>query len=91
MMLSFDSILTLVANNLFGGSFTLAGLAMLFAAWALCAVICINLKASPAYSVAPLIPLSIFFSAYGVLNETITFLIVIVVAVIVSAEFRKVV
>ena len=91
MMLSFASIINLLATNLFGGSTTLAGLALLLASWAICAVICVNMKASPAYSVVPLIPLSIFFSAYGVLNETVAVIIILVSAVLVASEFKKVV
>lgn len=90
MNLTFDNLILLVAD-LFGGSTTLAGLAMLIGAWMVCAVICLNLRASPAYSVVPLIPLAVFFTAYGVLNETIMLLIILVTAVLVAAEFRKVV
>lgn len=90
MDLTFENIILLI-SNLFGGSLTLAGLAMLIVAWMVCAVICLNLKASPAYSVVPMIPLAIFFAAYGVLNETIAVIVVIVSAVLVASEFRKVV
>ena len=69
----------------------MAGLAMLVIGWAVCAVICMNMKASPAYSVVPMIPLAIFFSAYGILNETISILIVLISAVLVASEFKKVV
>ncbi len=91
MMLTFDNIINLVATNLFGGSTTLAGLAMLIVCWGICALICMNMRASPAYSVVPMIPLAIFFTAYGVLNETIMVVIVLVVAVLVASEFKKVV
>lgn len=91
MILSFDNIIGLIATNLFGGSTTLAGLALLLVCWGICAVICINMRASPAYSVVPLIPLSIFFSAYGVLNETIMIIIILVSAVLVASEFKRVV
>lgn len=89
MDLTFENIILLVAN-LFGGSLTLAGLAMLIVAWMVCAVICLNLRASPAYSVVPMIPLCIFFSAYGILNETIAIIVVIVSAVLVASQFRQV-
>ena len=91
MDLTFNNIIDLLANNVFGGSPTLAGLSLLLVAWAICVVICINMKASPAYTVVPMIPLSIFFSAYGILNETITIVIVLISAVIVAAEFKRVV
>ena len=91
MDVTFNNIVDILASTLFGGSTTLAGLAMLIAAWGICAVICMNMKASPAYSIAPMIPLAIFFSAYGLLNETIMIIIVLVSAVLVAAEFKKVV
>lgn len=91
MEFTFNNLIDLLANNLFGGSGTLAGLALLLALWAVFAVICLAMKAPPVYTVVPLIPLAIFFTAYGALNETIMIIIVIVSAVIVAAEFKKVV
>lgn len=91
MDLSFTSIVDFVAQYFFYRSTTLAGLAMLVIGWAVCAVICMNMKASPAYSVVPMILLAIFFSAYGILNETISILIVLISAVLVASEFKKVV
>lgn len=89
MILTFNGIVDLIADNFFDGSSTLAGLAILVAAWAVCAVICLNMKAPPAYSVVPMIPIAVFFAAYGILNETITILIVIVSAALVAAEFKR--
>lgn len=91
MMLSFDNIIDLIASNFFGGSTTLAALAMMVAAWAVATVICINIRAPPTYSVVPMIPIAIFFAAYGLLNTTIMVLIVIVSAALVASEFKKVV
>lgn len=91
MDLNFPSIVDFVASYFFGGSSTLAGLALLVAAWAVCLVLLMNMKASPAYSVMPMIPLAIFFSAYGILNETIMILIVLVSAALVASELKKVV
>lgn len=90
MMLSFENIINLLATNLFGGSTTLAGLALLLAGWIVSVMVCMNMRASPAYSVVPMIPLALFFSAYGILNETIMIFIVIVCAVLVASEFKKV-
>jgi hypothetical protein len=91
MEFTFNNIIDLVANSLFGGSSTLAGLAIMLALWAVFAVICLAMKAPPVYTVVPLIPLSIFFTAYGALNEMIMVIIVLVSSVIVAAEFKKVV
>ena len=90
-MLSFDNIVDLIATNFFGGSTTLAALAIMIAAWALCVVICMNAKAPPSYSVIPMIPIAIFFAAYGLLNTTIMVIIVLVSSALVAAEFKRVV
>ena len=90
MEFTFQNIIDLVAVNIFGGSSTLAGLALLLAIWAVCAIICLAMKAPPVYTVVPLIPISIFFTAYGALNETIMIIIVLVASVLVAAEFKKV-
>ena len=91
MEFTFDNLINLISVNIFAGSTTLAGLTLMLALWAVCAVICLAMKAPPVYTVVPLIPLSIFFTAYGVLNETIMIIIVLVSSVVVAAEFKKVV
>lgn len=84
-------MIDLVANNIFAGSTTLAGLAIMLAIWAVCAIICLAMRAPPVYTVVPLIPISIFFTAYGLLNNTIMIIIVLVSSVLVATEFKKVV
>lgn len=91
MEFTFNNMIDLIANNVFAGSSTLAGLAILLALWAVCAIICLAMRAPPVYTVVPLIPLSIFFTAYGALNEMIMIIIVLVSSVLVAAEFKKVV
>ena len=91
MEITFQNIIDLLANNLFAGSTTLAGLALLLALWAVCAIICLSMKAPPVYTVVPLIPISIFFTAYGLLNNTVMVIIVLVSSVLVAAEFKRVV
>lgn len=91
MEITFSNVIDLIANNVFGGSTTLAGLAIMLAIWAVCAIICLAMRAPPVYTVVPLIPISIFFTAYGLLNNTIMIIIVLVSSVLVAAEFKKVV
>ena len=90
MEFTFQNMIDLIANNIFEGSSTLAALALMLAVWAVCAVIILAMKAPPVYSVVLLIPISIFFAAYGALNETIMIIIVLVSSVLVAAEFKKV-
>lgn len=91
MMLSFDNIIDLIATNFFGGSTTLAALLMMIGIWAVCMVICINAKAPPSYSVVPMIPIAVFFAAYGLLSTSMMIIIVLVSAALVASEFKKVV
>ena len=91
MEFTFQNLIDLIANNIFGGSSTLAALALMLAIWAVFAVICLAMRAPPVYTIVPLIPISIFFTAYGVLNNTVMIIIVLVSSVLVAAEFKKVV
>ena len=91
MEFTFQNLIDLLANNLFGGSTSLAGLALMLAIWAVFAVICLAMRAPPVYTIVPLIPISIFFAAYGLLNETVSIIIILVSSVLVAAEFKKVV
>lgn len=91
MEFTFNNLINLLAVNVFGGSTTLAGLALMMAIWAICAVLCLAMRAPPVYTIVPLIPISIFFTAYGLLNTTVTIIIVLVSSVLVAAEFKKVV
>jgi len=91
MDLSFTTIFNYLATYFFDGSTTLAGLAILVAAWILSLVVLINIRAPPTYSVVPMIPLSIFMSAYGVVDETVTIFIVIVSAAMVASQLKSVV
>lgn len=91
MMLTFKNIIDLIADNFFAGSTTSAALVILVAMWAICAVICINAKASPAWSIVPLIPLSLLFVAENLMNTTVMIIVIIVSGAIVAAEFKKVV
>ena len=91
MRITFDNIITLIADSLFNGSTTLASLAILIAIWAICAVIFINAKAPAVYSIVPMIPIAVFFSAYGVMDPMVAGIIVVVTALLAASEFKKVV
>ena len=91
MEFTFDNLINLISVNIFAGSTTLAGLTLMLVIWAVCAIICLAMKAPAVYTIVPLIPISIFFMAYGVLNETVSVIIIIVVSVVIAAEFKKVV
>lgn len=91
MDLSFTTIINYIATYFFDGSTTLAGLAILVVAWIISAVVLFNMRAPPTHSVVPMIPIAIFFSAYGILNEVITIFIIIVSAALVASQLKTVV
>lgn len=90
MDLSFNSIVDYIATYFFGGSSTLAGLAMLLGLWIVAVVVCINLKAGPAYSVVPMVPAALFFSAYGILDQTVALIIILIASVMVAHSMKEV-
>lgn len=90
MDLSFNSIVNYIAAYFFGGSSTLAGLAILLGVWIVGVVICINLKAGPVYSVVPMIPATLFFAAYGILDETVGLVIILMASVMVAHAMKEV-
>lgn len=91
MELTFQNFINWLSTYFFGGSLTLTGLVLLMQCWAVFLVILINQKAPATYSVVPMIPLQIFFASYGILNSTISILIVIVSAAMVATEMKRVV
>ena len=91
MDLSFTTIINYIATYFFDGSTTLAGLAILVVAWIISAVVLFNMRAPPTYSVVPMIPIAIFFSTYGILNEVITIFIIIVSSALVASQLKQVV
>ena len=91
MDLSFTTIINYIATYFFDGSTTLAGLAILVVAWIISAVVLFNMRAPPTYSVVPMIPIAMFFSASGILNEIITIFIIIVSAALVASQLKTVV
>ena len=73
MDLSFMSIMDFIATYFFDGSTTLAGLAILVVAWIISAVVLMNMKSPPTYSVVPMIPMGRLIRPEDI-AETILFL-----------------
>lgn len=87
--LSLNGIIDIVAWAFFGGSASLAGLAIMlvfmFAAVALLAAF----KAPITYALVPVMIIALFFTSMGVLDTTISFLIIILCAVIIASQARN--
>lgn len=87
--ITFTTIINIIAQTFFDGSTTIAGLAIMLAAFFVMLVILANVKAPPIYSLVPMIILSVVFTAYGVMDTTVSFLIIILSAIMTAVVARK--
>lgn len=86
---SFVNIVNVISSELFGGNTTVGGLVIMLAVSFLMMAVLANMKAPIQYSLAPMIIMSIIFAAMGIMNTTVSFLIVIVCAVLIAATARR--
>lgn len=86
--LSLVSIIDIIAQSFFGGSSTLAGLVIMLAVFFVMIVILGNLKAPITYSLVPMMILAIVFTYVGVMDTTVSFMIIIVSVVLIAITTR---
>lgn len=86
-----DNIIGIMAQTFFSGSVQMAGLAVLLACFFISFVIMAAIKAPVTYSLVPMIILDIIFTAYGILNTTVSFIIIIVCAILIAMQARQIV
>lgn len=86
---SFLNIVDIIAQTLFSGNTTIAGLViMLVCAFILMAILA-NIKAPMEYSMAPMLILAIIFGAMGIMDTTVSFVIIIISAIVVASGARR--
>lgn len=88
---SFINIVNVISQELFGGNTTVGGLVIMMAVSFLMMAVLANIKAPMQYSLAPMIILSIIFAAMGIMDTTVSFIVIIVCAVIIATTARKLV
>lgn len=88
---SFINIVNVISQELFGGNTTVGGLVIMMAVSFLMMAVLANMKAPMQYSLAPMVILSIIFAAMGIMDTTVSFIIIIVCAVIIATTARKLV
>lgn len=88
---SIQNMIGVIAQICTGGNMDLAGLLVMIACFFVCLVVLSSLKAPVSYSIIPMLLISIFFTAMGVLNVTLGFILILVTAIIVASEVRKMV
>lgn len=86
-----QGIIDVVAQTLCGGSTQIAGLLIMmtifFGMFAIFAVA----KAPMQYAIAPMLIVDIVFTALGIVNTTVSFLIIVVCAVMMARQVREIV
>ena len=83
------NIIDVIAQELFGGNTTISGLVIMLAVTFVMMAILANIKAPAHYALVPMIILSIVFAAMGVLNYTVSFIIIIFSAVLIALAARR--
>lgn len=87
---SVTGIIDILSQSFFGGNSTLTGLAIMLAVFFVMVVILATVKAPVTYSLAPMMILSVFFSYLGIIDTTISFLIIIVSVVLIAMTARSI-
>lgn len=88
---SLNGIIDIIAWGFFGGSASLAGLAVMLVCMFAAVAVLAAFKAPITYSLVPVMIIAIFFTSMGVLDTTISFLIIILCAVIIASQARNIV
>lgn len=86
-----QSIVDVVANSLCGGSTVIAGLLIMLGVYLAVLAVFAAVKAPLEYSLVPLMIVDIAFAAMGVIDYTLSMLVLIITAVLVAGRVRDMV
>lgn len=86
-----QGIIGILAQTFCGGSMTLAGLLVMLGFFFVAVVILANVRAPITYALVPMMLLDIVFAAIGIVDSTVSFVIVILCAVLVARQARELV
>lgn len=88
---SFINIISVISQELFSGNTTIGGLAVMMLATFVMIAILANIRAPIQYSLVPMIILAIIFAGMGIMDTTVSFIVIIICAVIVASTARRLV
>lgn len=88
---SLDGLIDVIAWGFFGGSASLAGLAIMIVVMMGCVALFAAFKAPVSYALVPVMIIAVMFTSIGILDTTISFIIIILCAVLVAAQARDLV
>ena len=87
---TFNNIVQIIAQEFLGGNTTIAGLCIMLVVSFIMMAILANLRAPVVYSLAPMIILAIAFAGLGIMDTTVSFLVIILCAVVIAAQARRI-
>ena len=88
---SITGIIGTIAQVFCGGSMTMAGILVMLAVLFIMIMILANLKAPVTYALVPMIMLDIVFAMLGIVDSTVSFIIVVISAVLIAKQAQKVI
>ena len=93
MAVDFDfyNIINVFAQEFLGGNTTIAGLIIMMVISFIMIAILANIKAPMQYALAPMMMLAIIFAAMGIMDVTVSFIIIILCAILMASTARRLV
>ena len=88
---TFSNIINVFAETMFGGNTTVAGLIIMCGVMFIGMAILASIKAPVQYGLVPAMMCAIIFAAMGIMDPTVSFLVIIISAVMVAMTARKMV
>lgn len=88
---TFMGIIEVIAQTFCAGSTQIAGLLVMMAIFFVMLAVFAVVRAPMQYAVAPMIIVDIIFAALGIINSTVSFIILIVCAVMMARTVRDIV
>ena len=86
---SIQNLIGIIAQVACGGDMNVAGLLVMVMVFFVALMIMAMARAPVVYSLVPMIPLAILFGAMQIIDLTLSFLVIIITAVVVGMEVRK--
>ena len=86
---SIQNAVSIIAQAVCGGDMNVAGLLVMVGVFFIALGIMASMKAPVTYAVVPIIPIAIMFGAMGIIDGTLSFLIILITALVVGLEVRK--
>ena len=86
---SFINIVNIISDSIFGGNTTVGGLVIMMVVAFIMMAFLASIKAPMQYALVPMMIMSVIFAALGIMNTTVSFLIIIISAVLIAATARR--